>query len=203
MKILLLISLCALNAFSQEAVNIKVDTDEVTLKPSEEKKKAVVKDKTYDLNNLTTRESRALTQFQIATGVGFDTGGLAAHLTLGKQLTRDLWLQARAAFPVGIDNDESFFFGELGLKIFTGNSFFITPSLFYASGESLDEDLFVSSDSAAGGGLMFTIGNEWRINKNLVIGADWIGLGYHLVEFEEDVRAGVARLLVFNIGYSF
>jgi len=200
MKFLLLVLLGSIfNTFSQEAVKIKVDTEEVTIKPSEEKKESVVKSKTYDLNNLTTQESRAITNFQASTGVGFDIEGVASHLTLAKKLSRDVWLHLRGSFPAGTDSDADFFFGEVGAKLFTGNSFYITPSFFYVSGESVSDN----SASASGGGLMFTIGNEWRISKNFVIGADWLGLGYSLFESEGDMEGGIVRAMMFNVGYSF
>jgi len=210
MKIIILVLLSFLStAIAQDAVNIKVETEDVTIKPTQEKKEAYVKDKTYDLNNLTTRESRSYTNFQITTGVGMEIEDTPAlHLTFAKNITRDLLAQARVSFPIGIEEDgedHDFIFTEAGLKIFTGNSFFITPSIYYAKGESLQRTSILGTaiDDASGMGLMFTIGNEWRINKNLVIGADWVGVGYTLIEFDEKVQAGVARILNFNIGYAF
>ncbi len=217
MKLLLLVLMTfSTLVLSQEPVKIKIETEEVTIKPSEQKKKAYVQDKTYDLNNLTTRESRALTQYQITAGVGFDIESSNVHLSFAKSFSRDVLLHTRFSIPVGIDESDDlkgddFFFAEIGAKLFVSNSLFITPSIFYAVGESLqdrDFDFLAGTTAqdpgdAAGAGLMFTIGNEWRINKSFVIGADWAGIGYNFVEFDADVQPVIVKLINFNVGYAF
>lgn len=103
-----------------------------------------------------------------------------------------------------------------GMKLFSGNSFYVRPEAYYRDfQETVSPELFSSETrqrKVQDIGISISIGNEWQW-ENFTLGCDWIGAAYQVATLKDNGERDwlysddleILQLSFFNLrlGYSF
>lgn len=156
-----------------------------------------------------SQQERADKKFQFTIQQGYDYKTTSTSGSLSYFIDGDNLIGVRGGGGRSGDDHQTHF--SLQSKHFFGNSFYLSPEIYYLNYFETDNDddfnLLDSKDEKLQSvGLSFRIGNQWQL-KNFVIGCDWIGLGRGFARWKrtEDTFSNelTFTLLNFYVGASF
>jgi hypothetical protein len=141
-------------------------------------------------------------KFQILARMGIDYTETGVGLGLGYFLSRQHLIEL-SYFSSDEDYESDSSYSDrveelrvisLGSKIFSGNSFYMSPAIFYSDYEYsyTCNDCFIFSDRSfkrSDLGISFRIGNQWQWD-NFTLGCDWIGIQYGVENINKSGRRG-------------
>lgn len=178
--------------------------------------------------NKTSKQNRENQNIQLLFGPGYEHSFMGAGFKLGYYFNSDSIVEISWFDGSEIEEErksiyddiETVYIYSIGIKVFTGNSLYLKPGLFYGTYRSDYQfnffDLEKNSYQRKDIGGSIAIGNQWQW-KRLTFGIEWLGINsslYNLNEQGEDpgfpfsIRINDSRWVTFNlttlnIGVSF
>lgn len=164
-----------------------------------------------------SKQMRAQMRYSLQYGYGATLGELASTYELNyiKSGRTSYSVRYSKSLEQDLDDTKQDAF-LIGMKRFTGNSFFVRPELYYRKvTETVVPELFSSATAIREYqdiGLNLSIGNEWQWD-DFTAGFDWIGLGGRIAKISDNNKRDwlysnnydriEATVLTIRIGYSF
>ncbi len=176
--------------FSTHANQEEIEALKKRIKTLEANKEVLVRDKDSSRAN----RKKLKYGFDIGTGAKFSEFGASIN---GNYIIDEKRVLTLSYFGSS-DNDYTYYNGQeyidetyalqIGAKLFTSNSFYIQPSVYYRKHKHSQSDLFDISDltydyylvKIEDIGFSVSIGNQWQWS-NFSLGVEWIGYARQLV----------------------
>jgi hypothetical protein len=166
-----------------------------------------------DTTSLANREGK---KFAVTASVGSVFERSTVGFEVGYYLNPSEVLSASYLFDKDAEAEKNTYKGynnffsvaRVNYKKFLGNSFYLSPSLFYKIEKEQTSYIYTDSvrnSSVSDTGVGFVIGNQWQFD-NFTIGCDWIGLNQSLFKMgtvQERDDIGVKNLTLNALNFYF